>query len=102
LQARLVTHLGIGANPRLADRQIVDDGGGHYWNSSDTGFITDSSLLEESHYTAGRIEAKHRTPRQDYSVHSVDQISRLQQIGLASPWSRATHIDPRDRAVSSA
>src|SRR6185436_18305065 len=60
----------------------------------------DVALFEVAHHTTRRIEAEDGTAGQEDSMHSLDEVARLEQVGLARAWSSTSNIYTRNGALT--
>ena len=98
--AGLVARLRIGPDFGVAHRQVKQHGGGHDGYQAKAHGQANALFFKPLHDTTGGIQPPGAAACQRDGVHAIDQIGRVQQVGLAGARCRAPHIDARDRAFA--
>ena len=97
--AGTVAGLGIRSDAAVATTEVEDDGRRHDEHVRDAFVLADSALFEAAHDTCARIQVKSAAAGQQHRSHLLDEISRLQNVGLARARYRAAYVDTAHRAV---
>ena len=83
-----------------ADGKIEENRRGHDWHFARRGRIADVVLFEPADDAGCRIEAERAAAGKDHGVHLVDEVQRIEQIGLACAGSPAALRHASRRAVA--
>ena len=58
-----------------------------------------ASLLQVADHAGGGIEAEGAPAGEHDGVDAVDEVDRIEEVGLARARRRAAHVDATDRAI---
>ncbi len=97
-----IRRLRVGPNPRIADRQIVDDGGDDNGDSQigRAPVEPDLALLEESQHAAKCRKGEHAAAREEQRVDALDRAHRLEQHDLSLAGRGSVVVDSGGHRVS--
>ena len=89
---RLVAAVGGRTDPAVADRQIEDRRGRNNRHVGGAELEADLLLFEIPHDAGRGVEAERAAAGQDDRVRDLDEVDRVEQIGLARGGRRAAHV----------
>ena len=71
--------LGAGADGRVADGEVEEDGRGHYGYDADAHRKADASLFEVGHHSVGGGEAVGAASAEDDGVGLLDEVKGVEE-----------------------
>ena len=91
--------LGAGADGRVADGEVEEDGRGHYGYDADAHGKADATLFEVGHHPVGGGEAVGAASAEDDGVGLLDEVKGSKKVGLTGAGCGAANVNAADRAL---